>query len=69
MENRVIASLFLSGRGALNIYEVDSDEECIIVGLNDDKPKKYKLYWNEDCEYYFNYDKTRYYLHQFIKVG
>lgn len=64
---RVIGSIGMCNTASLNIYEVDANEEIIVAGLNNDKPRRYKLY-NNTKGTYFNWGGSRQYLHEIIDL-
>ena len=62
---KVIAVIGLTNTSSLNIYDVNDEE--IIVGLNNQTPRTYKLY-HTTKGVYFNFKGSRYYLHDAIRV-
>lgn len=63
---KVIASCPICNTASLNIYTID--EEVVYASINNDNPKKYKLYTStKGC--YFRFAKTRYYLSEFMRTN
>lgn len=63
-KEKIIASIGLCNCASINIYGFEYGiDDYIIAGLNDDKPRKYKIYSNTKGSY-FNYGKHRYYLNE-----
>ena len=63
-----IASLGLCNTASLNIYEFEYGiNDYVIVGLNNEVPRKYKLHHNTKGTF-FNWGKHRYYLGEFILI-
>lgn len=62
----MIASCGVTNTFGIALYEVDSYGEYVLAGVNNDKPKKYKLY-ETGKGYYFNFGRCRFYLHDFIR--
>ena len=67
-KENVIGSYTLSNVASLNIYNIEDREEYVVAGINNDKKRKYKLYFNNKGTY-FNWGKHRYYLHDFIRLN
>ena len=61
-----IATLPLSNHGGISIIEIISDE-VVIMQYYDNRPKGYKLYFNNKGVY-FNFNGSRYYLAEFLRV-
>lgn len=68
MENFCMASLPICNNASLNIYNVDDYFDIVEAGINNQKKRKYKLYTNTKGTY-FNYGKTRFYLHEFLRTN
>lgn len=50
---------------SLNIYKFEHGiDDYVWAGLNNEKPRKYKMY-SSSKGYYFKYKGFRYYLHEF----
>lgn len=64
---KIIAVKTICNAASINIYSIDEEEEKIEVSLNDDTPKKYKLYYNKNG-IYFNFLGHRNYLDEFVRV-
>lgn len=62
---KVIAVIGLTNTSSLNIYDVNDEE--IIVGLNNQTPRTYKIYYTNKGVY-FNFKGSRYYLQDAIRV-
>lgn len=62
---KLIAVIGLTNTSSLNIYDVNDEE--VLAGINNEKPRKYKVYVNTKG-YYFNFKGSRYYLHDAIRV-
>lgn len=62
---KLIAVIGLTNTSSLNIYDVNDEE--IIVGLNNQTPRIYKLYYTNKGVY-FNFKGSRYYLQDAIRV-
>lgn len=62
---KVIAVIGLTNTSSLNIYDVNDEE--IIVGLNNQTHRTYKLYYTNKGVY-FNFKGSRYYLQDAIRV-
>lgn len=68
MEKRVIASCGLCNVASLNIYDIEYGiDDYVVVGLNSQKCRSYKLYTNTKGTY-FNWGGTRYYLDDFMRI-
>lgn len=65
MEKKIIASYPLTNVAGIAIYEVN--EDYVIAGLNNDKPRRYKVYGNTKG-FFFNWGRIRIYLHECLKV-
>lgn len=66
--SKVIASVGLTNTSSLNIYEIVHDvEDYVVAGMNDDTPRKYKVYSNTKGSY-FKWGGSRYYLDEFIRI-
>lgn len=65
MSKKIIAAKVICNTASINVYSIE--EEKIEAGLNDDKPKKYKLYYNTNGVY-FNFLGQRQYLDEFIRL-
>lgn len=63
--NKVIAVIGLTNTASINIYDINDDE--IVLGINNNKPRTYKLY-HTNKGVYFNLKGSRYYLHDAIRV-
>ena len=48
MERKVIGSYPICNTAGLAVYEIDDREDRILVGLNDNAPRWYKI--REDCD-------------------
>lgn len=73
--NEVIASYTINNGASMNIYEIiDSIDQSVIAGINDEEPKEYivEIEINEEDEndyrHYFMYGDIRYYLDEFMRV-
>lgn len=65
--NKVIGSYGICNSASLNIYEVVNDiDDYVMAGFNNDKPRKYKVYYTGKGSY-FNYKGSRYYLNEFMR--
>ena len=64
--NKVIAVIGITNVASMNIYDI-SDEE-VLAGINNEKPRKYKLYVNTKG-YYFNFRGRRFYLEEAMRVN
>ena len=64
-EIAVIAVIGLTNTAFLNIYDVNDEE--IVVGINNNKSRTYKLY-HTNKGVYFNFKGSRYYLNEAIRV-
>ena len=64
-EIAVIAVIGLTNTAFLNIYDVNDEE--IVVGINNNKSRTYKLY-HTNKGVYFNFKGSRYYLHEALRV-
>lgn len=62
---KLIAVIGLTNTSSLNIYDVNDEE--IIVGLNNQTPRTYKLYYTNKGVY-FNFKGSRYYLQDAFRV-
>ena len=69
MDNKkVIASYGLSNTASINIYEIiNGIDDSIIAGLNDRKPRQYRIY-NTNKGSYFNWGKNRIYLNECMRL-
>lgn len=66
---RIIASLGLSNSSSLNIYKIEHGvEDYLYAGINNDVPRKYKIYTSRKGESYINYHKNKYYTNEFMIV-
>lgn len=63
----MIGALGLCNTASINIYEINDYEEKVLAGLNNQKPRWYKLYCTRKG-LYFNFGGNRYYLHEFMRV-
>lgn len=63
---KVIASYTLSNVGGIAIYDIN--DEQVVAGYNNEKPRKYKVY-NNTKGFYFNWGKRRVYLNECMRVG
>lgn len=64
-KEQIIASYPLTNNGGIAIYEVN--EDYVIAGLNNNRPKKYKLY-NNTKGFFFNWGRIRIYLHECVRI-
>ena len=64
-EIAVIAVIGLTNTAFLNIYDINDEE--IVVGINNNKSRTYKLY-HTNKGVYFNFKGSRYYLNEAIRV-
>lgn len=64
-EIAVIAVIGLTNTAFLNIYDINDEE--IVLGVNNNKSRTYKLY-HTNKGVYFNFKGSRYYLHDAIRV-
>lgn len=63
-----IASLAICNTASLNIYGVEHGiEDYVIAGMNNDQPRRYKVYYTGKGPY-FNWGGCRYYLSEFTLV-
>ncbi|OAA90875.1 hypothetical protein [Clostridium ljungdahlii] len=68
IDKKVIASCGLCNAASLNLYEIlNGIDDYVIAGINNNKPRKYKLY-STNKGIYFNWGGNRYYLHEFIRL-
>lgn len=69
MENKKpVASCMLTYNHVLKFYDVEYGiDDYAIIGMNNDNPRKYKLY-NTEKGSYINYNGHRYYMSEFIRV-
>lgn len=68
-QRKVIASYGLSNTASLNIYGTIHDiDDYVLVGMNDEKPRKRKVCYLNSGRSYFWYGGNRYYLDECIKV-
>ena len=63
--NKVIAVIGLTNTASINIYDINDEE--IVVGVNNIKPRTYKLY-HTNKGVYFNFKGSRYYLNEALRV-
>lgn len=67
-ELKFVASLGLCNTASLNIYDIEhSIEDYVIAGMNNDRPRRYKVHYT-DKGAYFNWAGHRYYLSEFVKI-
>ena len=65
---QVVGVCPICNNASINVYGVEYGiDDKIIAGLNNQKPRKYKLYFNSKGEY-FNFGGNRIYLHEVIRV-
>ena len=65
---KVIASYCIVNTISLNVYQLEEGADYyVLAGLNNDKPRKYKLYDSSKGSY-FNFKGNRYYLNDFMRV-
>lgn len=64
--DKLIAVIGLTNTSSMNIYDL-SDEE-VLAGINNEKPRKYKVYVNTKG-YYFNFRGCRFYLEEAMRVN
>lgn len=81
LQDDYIASKLLNNSDVIVIYSIDSSyiylNNYVLVAIHylsglyiyNTKIKKYKLYDSSKRGYYFNYNKNRYYIDDFIKVN
>lgn len=50
----------------VELYKVES--EYVTAAITNEKPRKYKIYYNANGDPYFKYHSRRHYLNNFIKV-
>ena len=63
----VIASRSLFNSGSINIHDVIYGiDDFVLVGINDNKPRKYKLYYTPSKGAYFNLFGHREYLIDYL---
>lgn len=63
-----IASLAICNTASLNIYDIEHGiEDYVVVGMNDDRPIKHKIYYNMKGGY-FHWGGRRFYLSEFELV-
>lgn len=63
---KIIASKVISNTASINIYEIDY--HFVSVGINDNKPKKHKLYYNNKNQPYFNFRGHREYFFEYSLI-
>lgn len=68
-ELEVIASLGLWNTASLNIYDIEHGiEDYVVAGMNNYRPRRYKVYYSTNKGAYFNWAGHRYYLNEFLKI-
>ena len=66
-ENIIVGFSYFCG-DVLNVYDIQYGiNDYIIVGLNDEKPRKYKLYYSVKKGHYFNYHYNRIYMSEIFR--
>ncbi len=69
MNNKIIATYCLSNSSVIAIYDIIHDiNDYVIAGFNNDKPRKYKIYYTGK-DSYFNFGKLRIKLSECLKVN
>lgn len=63
----IIASKGICNTGSINIYSIDEREETLQAGINNQKPRTYKIYYTSKGVY-FNFKGTREYLSDYIRA-
>ena len=64
--DKMIASKGLTNNHGLLVWDIN--DEQITVSLNYGTKRKYKIY-STNKGFYFNYHGSRFYIHEFIRVG
>ena len=65
---KVMATSGISNNASLNIYNIEYGiDDYVVAGINNDKPRKHKLY-NNSKGTYFNFGGIRNYLNEFIRL-
>lgn len=59
----ILQSHSITKNTSVNVYEFTSDSLNVIAGLNQEKPKKYKVYEDRLGNYYFNFRGIKVYLY------
>ena len=66
---QVVGAYPICNNASINVYGVEYGiDDKIIAGLNNPKPRKYKLYFNSKGEY-FSFGGTRISLDEVMRVG
>ena len=63
----VVASKCICNTASINIYYLSS--YYVVVGINNDIPKWYKVYETPNGRPYFNFKGTREYLEDYIRIN
>ena len=63
----IIASKGIANTASINIYSIDESEETLKAGINNQKPRAYKIYYTSKGPY-FNFRGIREYLGEYIRV-
>lgn len=64
---KILATKHELAFASINIYDIDANEDKVTAGWNNDKPRRYNLYYT-DKGVYFNFAGHRQYLSEFIRL-
>ena len=64
----VIGVCGICNTASLNLYEVDTWNDKVKAGINNLKPRMYKLYCNSKGMY-FNFGGSRVFLSDFVRIN